>query len=88
MQDVAVVFVADGTQKRGYGQLLLTIDVGIHHVVDVGSELNPRSFEGDDTCRIEHCSVGMHALTEEYTGRTVQLRHHNTLGTIDNKGAV
>ena len=88
LQDVAVVFVADGTQQRGYGQLLLTVDVGIHHVVDVGSELNPRTFEGDDTRRIEHRSVGMHALSEENARRAVQLRHHNTLGTVDNKGTV
>ena len=88
LQDVAVVFVADGTQQRGYGQLLLTVDVGIHHVVDVGSELNPRTFEGDDTRRIEHRSVGMHALSEENAGRAVQLRHDNALGTVDNKGTV
>ena len=29
----------------------------------------------------------MNALTKEHTGRTVELRNNNTLGTIDNKSA-
>ncbi len=29
----------------------------------------------------------MHARTEEHTGRSVQLAHHNALGTVDNKSA-
>jgi len=31
--------ITDGTQQRSDGQLLFTVDVGIHHVVDVRSEL-------------------------------------------------
>ena len=30
----------------------------------------------------------MYALAEEYARRTVQLRHHNALGTVDNKRAI
>ena len=30
----------------------------------------------------------MGALSEEHTGRTVKLRHHYTLGTVDHKGAL
>ena len=29
----------------------------------------------------------MGALSEEHTGRTVQLTHNNTFGTVDDKGA-
>ena len=85
--DVLVAFQTDGTQQSSYGQLLLTVDVGIHHVVDVGCELDPASAEGDDTRRIQLCTVCMGALSEEHTGRTVQLTHNNTFGTVDDKGA-
>src|SRR5258705_2348792 len=30
----------------------------------------------------------MHALSEEHSGRTVQLAHDHTLGTVDDKGTV
>ena len=79
---------ADGTQQRRHGQLLLTVNVGIHHVVDVRGKLNPRTLERDDTGRIEHATVGMHALAEEHARRAVQLRHDDALGTIDDKCAV
>ena len=65
LQDVAVVFVADGTQQSSYRKFFLTVDVSIHHIVDIGSELNPRTFERNDTRRIEHCSVSMNTLSEE-----------------------
>ena len=68
LKDILVSFKTDGTQKRGYGQLLLTIDVSIHHIVDVSCKLNPRTLERNNTCRIEHGSVGMNTLTEEHTG--------------------
>ena len=41
LQDIFISLETDGSQQGGYGQLLLTIDVGIHHVVDIRSELNP-----------------------------------------------
>ena len=40
-QDVAVGLEADGAKQRGYGQLLLAVDIGIHHLVDIRSKLNP-----------------------------------------------
>ena len=72
-ENLLIGLEADSTEQGGYGQLLLTVDISIHHIVDVGSELDPRTLEGDDTCRVELRTVGMHALAEEYTGRTVQL---------------
>ena len=41
LDDVVVGLHADGTQQRGHGQFLLAIDVGIHHVINIGGKLNP-----------------------------------------------
>ena len=65
LEDVFVSFKADGTQEGRNGQLLLTVDIGVHHVVDVRGELNPRTLEGDDTGGIELRTVGVDAGTEE-----------------------
>ena len=35
------MFVTNGTKKSGNRQLLLTVDIGIHNVVDVGGKFNP-----------------------------------------------
>ena len=48
-KNVLVILKTDGSQQCGYRQLLLTVDVGIHDIVDVGSKLNPRTLERDDT---------------------------------------
>ena len=49
LEDLLIGFETDGTQQGRNGQLFLTVDVRVHHVVDVGSELDPRSLERDDT---------------------------------------
>ena len=85
LEDLLVGLITDGTQQRSDGQLLFTVDVGIHHVVDVRSELYPRALEGDDTRRIEFRAVGVHALAEEHTRRTMQLGYDDTLRTIDDE---
>lgn len=38
-----------GSQQSGNRQFLLTVNVRIHDVVDVGGKLNPRTLERDDT---------------------------------------
>ena len=70
-QNLLVGLVTDGTQQRRNGQFLLTVDVSVHHVVDVRSELYPRTLERNDSRRIEFRSVRVHALSEEHAGRTV-----------------
>src|SRR5699024_942238 len=87
LQNLLVAFVADGTQQGGDGQFLLTVDVGIHHVVDVRCELYPRPLERDDAGGVELGAVGVHALTEEYARRTVELRYDDALGTVDDERA-
>ena len=41
LDNVLIAFKADGAQKSGHGELLLAVDVGVHHIVDVRSELDP-----------------------------------------------
>ena len=66
-QDIAVGFITDGTQQSGYRHFLFTVDVSIHHIVDIGRELHPRSSERDDPGRIKLGSVGVSVLSEKYT---------------------
>ena len=67
LKNVLITFVTDGTQKRCHRQLLLTIDISVHDIVDVCSELNPRALERNDTCAVEHSTIGMDTLAEEHT---------------------
>ena len=85
LENLLVRLVTDGTQQRGDGQLLLTVDVGVHHVVDVRSELDPRTFERNDSRRVELGAVGVHALSEEHARRAVQLGYDDTLRAIDDE---
>ena len=41
LEDVLISLETDGTEKRCYRQLLLSVDVSIHHIVDIGGELDP-----------------------------------------------
>ena len=88
LDNVLIAFEADGAQKSGHGELLLAVDVGVHHIIDVRSKLDPRTTEGDDTGGIELCAVGVGALSEEHTRRTVELRNHNALGAVDYESAL
>ena len=68
IQDVTVRFEADSTQQRGYGQLFLSVDVRVHHAVDVSSEFNPRTLKRNDARTVQLGTVRVAALTEEHTG--------------------
>ena len=41
VKDVLIRLEADGAQERCHGQFLLAVDIGIHDLIDVRSELNP-----------------------------------------------
>ena len=84
-KNVLIALKADSTEKSCNRQLLLTIDIGIHHIVDVGCKLNPRTLERNDTCTVENSTVSMNTLAKEHTRRSMQLSHYNTLCTIDYK---
>ena len=85
VQDILVCLITDSPEQRSDRELFLTVDVGIHHIVDIRGELHPRALERDDTGGIELGAVGVELRAEEHTGRTVQLRHHHTLGSIDDE---
>ena len=85
IQNILIRLVTNGTQQRRYGQFLLTVDISIHHIVDVGGKLYPRTAERYDTGRIKLGAVRVHRSAEEYTRRTVQLAHNHTFSTIDNE---
>ncbi len=82
-KDILVIFKAYRSQKSSYRQFLLTVDIRIHHIVDVCCEFDPRALEWDNTSRVKFCTVSMYTLTEEHTWGTVQLRNDNTFSTID-----
>ena len=88
LKDVFVRFKTNGAQEGRNGQLLLTVNVCVHHIVDVRGKLNPGALKGNDTGRIELGTIGMDAGPKEHARRAVKLRHHHTLGTIDDKGTV
>ena len=87
-QYVTVILKADSTQQGCYWQLLLTVNVSVHHILDVSCELYPTTLERNNTGRVQLSTIAMDAAAEKYTRRTVQLANDNTLGTIDNKGTV
>ena len=88
LENVLISLITDSTKHRRDGQLLLTIDVSKHHVVDIRRELDPRTLERNDTCAIKHRTIGMLALAEEHTRGTMELGDDHTLGTIDDKRTV
>ena len=85
IKDLLIRFKANSTQERRHRELLLTIDVGVHHVIDVGSELDPRALEWNNTCRIKLRAVGVRARAEEHPGRAVQLGDDDALSPVDHK---
>ena len=68
VEDIAVSFEADGTQQRRHGQFFLSVDVRVHHAIDVGREFNPRTLERNDSRAVQLGTVRVAALTEEHTG--------------------
>ena len=71
IEDILVGLITDGAQQGGNGQFLLTVDICVHHIVDVCSKFDPASLERDDTCGVELGAVGVQALSKEYTRRAV-----------------
>ena len=87
-QNVAVRLVPNAAKQRGHRQLLLPVDVRVHHAVDVGGEFNPRPFEWNDSRRVQLGAVGVAALAEEHTWRTVKLVHDDTLRAVHHERAL
>ena len=88
LQDVLIGLETDSTQQGGHWQLLLTVDICVHDIVDVSSKLYPATFERNNTGTVEQRTIGMYALSKEYAGRTVQLRNNHTLSTVDDERTI
>ncbi len=87
LQQILVGGEAESAQQSSDRELLLAIDIGIHHVLDVGGKLHPRAAERDDTCREDPCTVGMDRIGEEHAGGAMKLRHHDAFGAVDDERA-
>ena len=87
LQNVLVALKTDGTEQRRHRQLLLPVDVRVHHVVDVRCKFNPAAFERNDPCRVQLRTVGVVALAKEYARRTVQLGNHHALCAVHDERA-
>ena len=73
LKNVLVILESDGTEQSCDRQLLLTVDIRVHNIINVCSKLDPTALEGDDTGRIEQRAIGMYTTAEEYAGRAVKL---------------
>ena len=71
LEDVLVRLETYGAEQGGNGQLLFSVYVGVHHIVDVRRKFNPRTLERDDARRIKLRAVSMDARAKEYSRRTV-----------------
>ena len=88
LDNVLIGFKTNSAKQCGNGQLLLTVDVSPHHIVNISGKFNPRATERNNTRRVKLRAIGVLTLTEENARRTVQLRHHHALGTIYHKGTL
>ena len=41
LDDILIAFQTDGSQQRRHGQFLLTVNVSVHHIVDVSGKFYP-----------------------------------------------
>ena len=73
LKNVFIILKTNCTKQSGYRKFLLSVNVGIHHIVDIRSKFYPRTLERNDTGRIQHGTIGMNTLTKEHTRGTVQL---------------
>ena len=80
---------AQSLQENSHGLLTLTVDANTHLVLLVDLELQPCTTAGNN-------ANGMNFLVAEFvqrgvevhTGTTHQLRHHDTLGAVDDEGSL
>ncbi len=85
------VVVAERAQQDRHRQLAAAVDTGEQRVLRVELEVQPGTAVGNDAGAVQQLAraVGLAAVVvEEHARRTVQLRHDDALGTVDDEGAV
>ncbi len=85
-EDVLVALVSDGPEQSSHRQLFLTVDIGVHHAVDVCSKFDPGAFKRYHPGGVQFGTIGMERLSKEHPGRTVKLRNHHAFCPVDHKG--
>ena len=48
-EDILIIFKAYSSQQCSYRQLLLTVNVSIHHVINIRSKFYPRTLKRNNT---------------------------------------
>src|SRR5690606_13462563 len=82
--------LADGLQQDGDRHLATAVDAEEEDVLRIELEVQPGAAVGNDAGGEQQLAraVGLAAVVlEEHAGRTVQLRHDDALGTVDDEGA-
>ncbi|MNK72514.1 hypothetical protein D3C87_919930 [compost metagenome] len=85
------VAVTQRTQQDRHRQLAATVDTGEQGILRVELEVQPGAAVRDDAGAVQQLAraVGLATVVvEEHARRTVQLRHDDALGTVDDEGAV
>src|SRR5690606_38670059 len=82
---------SDGHQQNRDRHLAATVQEEEQDVLRIELEVEPRTAVGNHASREQQLAgaMGLAAIVlEEHTGRTVQLRHDDALGTVDDEGTV
>ena len=85
-ENVFIGFITNRPEQCGYREFFLTVNIGIHDIVDVRSKFHPRTFERYYPGTVYFSTVGVYALAKEYAGRTVQLRYHYPFSAVNHEG--
>jgi len=89
-QDLLVVH-ADGLQQGRHRHLAATVHAEVQQVLRIEFEVQPGATVGDDAGAEQQLArrVGLALVVfEEHARRTVELRHDDALGTVDDERAV
>src|SRR5690606_36349255 len=81
---------ADGLEQNGYRHLATAVDTEEQDVFRIELEIKPRAAVRNDAGREQQLAGAMGFATvvlKEHARRTVQLRHNDALGTVDDKRA-
>ena len=86
-----LVFVTECTQQDRRRQFAASVNTYKHGILGVKFHVQPGAAVGNNPRREQQLAGGMGlalVVIKEDTRRTVQLRHDDTLGTVDHKGTI
>ena len=89
IQQIDVRAITDSAKERRDEELAATtaaIEIDVKQIVIVELHFEPRAAVGNDAERMERFAVRMRRNFEGDARRTVELRNHDTLGTVNDEG--